>query len=136
MISGIFCLLVGVISVTLCWRGGYPTTGLAGLTVALFACCLLASAAGLFYATFLHPFPAASAAALTLALPLATERMGGQPLAALFPASWLARNIINYQFGKVTDAGWIAASALAMAVLFWMGAAAVFARRDVTISPE
>jgi hypothetical protein len=136
MISGIFCLLVGGISLVLCWRGGYPTAGLAGLTVALFACCLMASAAGLFFAAFLNPFLATGATTLTLALPLITERSGWQPLAALFPAAWLARNVMGYQFGKATDAHMISASALAFAILFWMAAAAVFARRDVTISPE
>jgi len=136
IISGIFCLQVGAISLVLCWRGGYPTAGLAGLTVALFACCLMASAAGLFFAAFLNPFLATGATTLALALPLITERSGWQPFAALFPAAWLARNLMGYQFGRATDAPLIAASALAFAVLFWIGAAAMFARRDVTISPE
>jgi hypothetical protein len=136
IISGIFCVLVGTISLVLCWRGGYPTAGLAGLTIALFACCTMASAAGLFYAAFLNPFLATGAATLTLALPLITERANRQPYEALFPAAWLVRNIMNYQFGKMTDSPLIAASALAFTILFWMGAAAIFARRDVTISPE
>lgn len=138
IISGIFCLLVGAISLVLCWRGGYPAAGLTGLTLALFTCCLMASAAGLFYAAFLNPFLATGAASLTLALPLITERAGWhwQQYAALFPVAWLARNIMDYRFGKMTDAHLISASALALAMLFWMGAAAVFARRDVTISPE
>src|SRR5262245_18126510 len=89
IISGIFCLLVGTISLVLCLRGGYPTAGLAGLTVALFTCCLMAYAAGLFYTAFLNPFLATGAATLTLALPLVTEHAGWEPYAALFPAAWL-----------------------------------------------
>jgi hypothetical protein len=136
LLSGIFCLLVGAISFMLCLRGGYPTTGLGALILALFTCCLMASAAGLFYAVFLHPLLATAAAAATLALPLVSERMDSQSVAALFPAGQLARTLVNYQFGMPTDAGWIAAGALMFAILFWIGAAALFARRDVTISPE
>jgi ABC-type transport system involved in multi-copper enzyme maturation permease subunit len=136
IISAIFCLLVTAIGLILCVRGGYPTTGLIGLMAALFACCLMASAIGLFYSTFLHPFLATTAATLTLALPYVTERAGWHVPSALFPASWMAESVINFQFGTKTNVGWICASALMFAILFWLGGAAMFARRDVTTSPE
>src|SRR5262245_62575245 len=84
LLSGIFCLLVGAISFMLCLRGGYPTTGLGALIIALFTCCVMASAAGLFYAVFLHPLLATADAALTMAFTMVSERMVPQSIAALF----------------------------------------------------
>ena len=136
MISAIFCAIVGSVSWLLCIRGGYPVAGLGGLVAALFACCVMASAAGLFYATFLHPFLATGAAALTLALPYIVQRGGWSPRREFFPAVWLVNDVLNFRFGEATGAAWICVSAAIFTILFWIAAAATFARRDVTISPE
>jgi hypothetical protein len=136
MITGIFCLLVGSIGWMLCRLAGCPTAGLGGMILALFACCLMATAVALFYSTFLHPFLATGAASATLMLPLLTKAVGWHPWRALFPAMWLADSITKFRFGSPADTAALCASAVAVAMLFWFGGAAVFARRDVTISPE
>ncbi len=136
IISAVFCAIVGGVTLVLCIRGGYPATGLAGLMAALFASCVLASAVGLFYSTFLHPFLATGAATLTLALPYVAQRAGWHPPKGLFPAFWVVDNVVNFQFGEMTGALWICSSAVMLTLLFWVGSAFIFARRDVTISPE
>jgi hypothetical protein len=127
MILAIFCLMVGGISWMLCVLGRSPTAGLAGLMVALFAGCLMSSAVGLFYSTFLHPLVATGATLATLALPFA---------AGVADATRLAGNIGNFRTGTASNAATVSGGALAVAIVFWFAAAAIFARRDVTVSPE
>jgi hypothetical protein len=127
MILAIFCLLVGGISWLLCVLGGFPTAGLAGLIVALFACCLMSSAMGLFYSTFLHPLLATGATLATLALPFA---------AGVTNATRLAGTVGKFRVGTAFNAVTVCAGALAVGIAFWLAGAAIFARRDVTVSPE
>lgn len=139
MISAIFCALVGGISLTLSLRGGYPVAGLGGFVVVLFVCSVMSSAIGLFFGTFLHPLLATAAASTTLALPFLVRQAGVHLSGTLFPASWLADSIVNFEFGAEVGAGKfvaIAAMAVGMTILFWIASAMIFARRDVTIAPE
>lgn len=139
MISAIFCALVAGISLALGLRGGYPVGGLGGLMLVLFLCSLMASAIGLFFGTFLHPLLATAAASTTIALPLLFRQAGVRLSGTLFPASWLADSIVNFEFGAAAGAGeltFIAAMAVGMTILFWIASAVVFAHRDVTIAPE
>lgn len=139
LISGVFCALVGGIGFMLGLRGGYPLAGLGGLVLALFACALMASAIGLFYGTFLHPLLATAGAAATLALPLFLKEAGLSLFDRFFPTSWMARSLATFQFGEAAKNGElpvVVGVALVLTVLFWIAAAIVFARRDVTISPE
>jgi hypothetical protein len=136
MISGLFCLMVGGIAWILCRLGGYPTAGLAGMILALFACCLTASAAGIFYSTFLHPLLATGAASVTLLLPLIGQAAGWRLESGFFPVAWLAESLGKFRFGLPQETAALCASAVVMALLFWVAGAQVFARRDVTISPE
>jgi hypothetical protein len=136
MVTASSSLLIWAIARLLCLRGGYPTTGLGLLALALCACGITAAAVGLFYSTFLHPLLATAASSITLLFPYLLRDTGVHPPRVLFPVSWLVDVIVGYTFRGST--GWIGIilSALSFAVLFWTAAAAVFARRDVTISPE
>ena len=139
MISAIFCALVAGISLALGLRGGYPVAGLGGLMLALFLCSLMASAIGLFFGAFLHPLLATAAASTTIALPFLARQAGVRLSGTLFPASWLADSIVNFEFGAAAGTGEltaIAATAIGMTILFWIASAVIFARRDVTIAPE
>jgi len=127
MILAVFCLLVGGLSWMLCVLGRTPTAGLAGLIMALFAACLMSSAVGLFYSTFLHPLLATVATLVTLTLPFA---MG------IANATLLAHNIGNLRAGIGSNAAVVSTGALAIAIAFWFAGAVVFARRDVSVSPE
>ena len=139
MISAIFCALVGGISLALSLQGGYPAAGLGGLVVVVFVCSLMASAIGLFFGTFLHPLLATAAASATIALPFLVRQAGVRLSGTLFPASWLADSIVNFEFGAGVGAGEltaIAAMAVGMTIVFWVAGAVIFARRDVTVAPE
>jgi len=138
VITAIFSLLIWASAYHLCVRGGDPTEGLGLLAGALFACCVAASSAGLLYSTFLHPLLATGAATITLILPLAFEAGSTDPGSArlLFPVAGLVDTIVNYHFGAVDDLWALIVSATIATIAFWIIGAAIFARRDVTISPE
>ncbi len=139
LISTIFCVFVGGISWMLSLRGGYSTAGLGSLLLVLLVCALMASSIGLFFGTFLHPLLATAAASATMALPLVLTQPGLKAPSRLFPASWLAKSVVNFQFGvaaDVTEVVAVVAMAICLMMVFWLAAAAVFARRDVTISLE
>lgn len=137
MIAALFCLLVGGIAAWLCQQGGISDSGLAAVMLALFCSCVAAAATGLFFATFLHPFLAMAATSVVLSVPFALEAMGRRPLWELFPVAAIFHFLFGFQLQPAGRAVWtIATAAVCQTAVFWVVAAMVFARRDVTISPE
>jgi ABC-type transport system involved in multi-copper enzyme maturation permease subunit len=138
IITAIFSLLIWATAYHLCLSGGDPTEGLGLLAGALFACCVAASSAGLLYSTFLHPLLATAAASITLMMPLAFAAGETDPGSArlLFPVAGLVDTIVHYDFGRVDNLWALIVSAVIAAIVFWVIGAAIFGRRDVTISPE
>jgi hypothetical protein len=137
MIAAFFCGLIGGIAFWLCREAGIAGQGLGPLTLALFFCCVAAAATGLFFATFLHPLLAALAASFVLSLPLFLEALGRSPGWKLFPVAWMYHFLLNFKLLPAGKEIWeITLAALCQVALFWSAAAAIFARRDVTISPE
>ena len=138
MISALFCLLIGVTAAWLGQQGRIPTDGLAAIMTLLFCCCVFAVSVALFFATFLHPLLATGATGALLALPLIFPQFGLRVAWILFPAGALFKTLwTSFQFHSVGNSlNALIVSALAEALLFWTAAALVFARRDVTISPE
>jgi len=138
MISGLFCLLIGGTAAWLGQEGGIAIDGLLPVMLALFCCCVASASTGLFFAAFLHPLLAMAATSLILALPLAVDQAGGHAPWVLFPVAGLFRMLwTTFHFQPAVD-GVLALIVVATceAVLFWIAAALVFSRRDVTISPE
>jgi hypothetical protein len=138
MIAALFCLLVGGTAAWLGQQGGFRTDGLAAITILLFCCCVAAAATALFFSTFLHPLLAMAATSLVLVLPLVFIQRGWPVPWMLFPVGALFRTLwTSFHFEPVGSAAVkLTLSALAQAITFWVAAAFVFARRDVTISPE
>lgn len=138
MISALFCLLIGGTAAWLGQQGRIPVDGLAAIMTLLFCCCVFAVSVGLFFATFLHPLLATGATGALLALPLIFPEFGWRVAWILFPAGALFKTLwTSFQFHSVGNSlNALIVSALAEALLFWIAAALVFARRDVTISPE
>jgi hypothetical protein len=137
IISALFCLLIGGTAAWLGQQGGIATNGLAAIMIALFGCCVAAASAGLFFATFLHPFLATAATSAILSMPLVLAHEGWQtpllfPVAALFGKLWKTFQFQPEMKGMST----LMLAAICQALVFWIAAALVFARRDVTISPE
>lgn len=136
MVSAMFSFLIWAIASTLFIRGGHPTDGLGLLAGALFACCVTAASAGLLYSTFLHPLLATGAAVATLLLPYTPDGLRLDLLRPFFPVAWLLDIIVHYEFGGAAGLSRIIFAAVILAVVFWIVGAAIFSRRDVTISPE
>jgi hypothetical protein len=138
MISALFCLLIGGTAAWLGQQGKIPVDGLAAIMTLLFCCCVFAVSVGLFFATFLQPLLATGATGALLALPLIFPEFGLRVAWILFPAGALFKTLwTSFQFHSVGNSlNALIVSALAEALLFWIAAVLVFARRDVTISPE
>ncbi len=136
IISAIFCLLVGATAAWLGQQGGISTDGLAGITLAIFCCCAAAAAMALFFATFLHPLPAMGATSVILFLPFLLDRTGSHPW-AFFPVASLINTLwMTFQFQPISGLSTLILMAIFQALACWIAASVVFARRDVTISPE
>ena len=136
LITAVFCFLIWATAYSLFSRGGHPTSGLGLLAGALFACCLTAASAGLLYSTFLHPLLATGAAAVTLLLPYTPDGLRFQVLKPFFPVAWLLDIIVHYEFGEAAGLWRLIVAAVILTIAFWVAGAAIFSRRDVTISPE
>jgi hypothetical protein len=137
IIATVFCGLIGAITAWLCRETGAPGNALGPVILALFCCCVAAAATGLLFATFLHPFLAALAASIVLSLPLFLEPLGHSASWKLFPVAWMVHFLVNFKLKSSGPEIWeITIAALCQIAVFWMAAAAIFRRRDVTISPE
>jgi hypothetical protein len=138
MISALFCFLIGVTAAWLGQQGRIPVDGLAAIMMLLFCCCVFAVSVGLFFATFFHPLLATAATSAVLALPLILLEFGWRVAWAFFPAGALFRTLwTSFQFRSLGNSlNTLMVSAIAQALFFWIAAALVFGRRDVTISPE
>lgn len=135
--SALFCALVGGIAVWLCQEAGVNGQGIPLVAVALFCCCVAAAAAALFFSTFLHPLLSAAATSVVLGFPFALEALGRSPAWELSSVAWLFHFLLAFEFRPAgNEVGKIIAAALCQTVVFWLAASVVFARRDVTISPE
>ena len=136
IISAMFCLLVGGTAAWLGQQSGIATNGLGGIVFTLFVCCVASASTALFFAAFLHPLLAMAATSVVLALPMALAQVGIKTAWALYPLGALFRALWVFQFQPVSGLGTIMLSAIFQALVFLIAACAVFARRDVTISPE
>jgi len=137
-ITSVFSFLVWATTYVLCVRGGENTSGLWLLAFALLVSCVTIASAGLMYSIFLHPLLATGAATITLALPVlfSTRGFDVRVLKPFFPVAWLGDFIVHYEFGSVQGLWTMIIANVILAVLFWMIGTLIFARRDVTISPE
>jgi ABC-type transport system involved in multi-copper enzyme maturation permease subunit len=135
LIAGAYCLAVGLATVWLCAKVSASTEGLPALMLVLFLCCIAAAAVGLFWSVMMHPVLALTATGLTLVLPLLLPAKS--LFGALFPVLALARGVLQFDFGDNPGAFWkIGAAAVVQTVIFFIGASAIFAHKDVTIAPE
>jgi hypothetical protein len=137
IISVIFCLLIGGTAAWLGQQAGMEMYGLGEIILALFLCCVASASTALFFAAFLHPLLAMAATSIVLSVPLALQQSGLFISPGFFPAASLFRMLWAFQFQQAASGlETITFAALFQTLLFLIAACAVFARRDVTISPE
>jgi hypothetical protein len=135
--AALFCALVGGIAVWLCQEGGINGQGIPSVAVALFCCCVAAAATALFFSTFLHPLLAAAATSVVLGFPFVLEALGRSPAWGLSSVAWMFHFLLEFELqAPGSEIARIAVAALCQTAVFLVAASAVFARRDVTISPE
>lgn len=136
MMSAILCLLLGVITAWMCDRVGYPAPSLSLLVLDIFLAAVAAAAVALFYSAFLHPLLATAATSVTLMLPYVLGVPYARASQLFFPVVGLANLVQRFNFQPLRN-GWPLAGAATLWILIcWAAGAAVFSRRDVTISPE
>lgn len=138
MITALLCLLIGGTAAWLGQQAGISTDGLPEIMLLLFCCCVFAASTGLFFAAFFHPLLAMAATSAVLGLPFVLIQVGWPvawiffPPGALFHTLWTSFHFRSLGNSLTT----LILSAIFQALVFWIAAALVFARRDVTISPE
>jgi ABC-type transport system involved in multi-copper enzyme maturation permease subunit len=138
MISALLCVLIGGTAAWLGQQAGISTDGLPEIMLLLFCCCVFAASTGLFFATFFHPLLAMAATSAVLALPLVLIQVGWPVAWVFFPVGALFRTLwTSFHFRSLGNSlNTLILSAIVQTLTFWIAAAIVFARRDVTISPE
>jgi ABC-type transport system involved in multi-copper enzyme maturation permease subunit len=136
IVVGIFWLLIGAGMLVLVGKTGLPVRGFAVMVLALFFCCVAASAVSLFYSVFLHPLLASAASAATLLLPYALFPAGVKLPASAFPIFAAVDLLQSFQLNAAQEAETIGFAAVLWTIMFLGAGALVFSRRDVTISPE
>jgi ABC-type transport system involved in multi-copper enzyme maturation permease subunit len=136
MVVGIFWLLIAAGMLVLVRHGGHSMRGLWLVMVALFCCCVAASAVSLFYSVFLHPLMASIATAVTLLLPYVFLPAGWQLPTEAFPVFAAVDLLQNFSANAQAQAVMVCLAAVVWAISFLGAGALVFRRRDVTISPE
>lgn len=135
-VVGVFWALITGSMVLLYHQGGHPLNNLPVLILALFCCCLAASAVGLFYSVFLHPLLAAAACALTLVLPYVVQAGGWGFPGKWFPVFSAVGMLQRFQLDSGSGAWTVTVGSLVWVIVFLAAGAAVFNRRDVTTALE
>jgi ABC-type transport system involved in multi-copper enzyme maturation permease subunit len=136
MMSAILCLLLGSITAWMSRREGLAIGSIAPLVGDIFMVAIAAAAVALFYSVFLHPLLATAATSVTLILPFVLNAAYGLSGQRLFPVVGLANLVQRFNFQPLHNGGTPAVAAMVWIALFWVAGSAIFARRDVTISPE
>jgi hypothetical protein len=136
MIAAIFCGAVAVSTAWLCRQAGIQYSEVLPLMLALFLGCIAASSAGVFWSVILHPLPAMVATMATLLVPFSFD-LRAEQFSLLFPVAAISQFIWDFNFENPAHGlGQTGAAAAIHGLIFWVAAAVIFTRQDVTIAPE
>ena len=137
MIAVLFHGAIIAATLWLALRAGLPIGGLVGFFLIGVFASAAAAAVSLFCATFLHPVVAMAVVSGILAGPFLAESGGWHAPGLLFPVAAASRWVLAFRFEVPAGAAaQICAAAVLHAVIFWLAASVVFARRDVTTATE
>jgi ABC-type transport system involved in multi-copper enzyme maturation permease subunit len=135
-IAGFFWIVIACTTLGLSREAGYPTAELFPLFVALFCCSLATTSVALFYSVFLHPLLATAATSATLLLGYLVQPWGWRLPDVVSPVSSIFGLLERFQLDQGGRAWGLSLAALIYAGVFLIAGSAIFARRDVTTSPE
>ncbi len=131
-----YALVFGLFGVWLTARAQLSSTGVWQVAVLIVAGALVSGTAAIFFSTFLNPYLATACTLVVFSIPGAWH--GQRHLwSAFLPGFPLLVQFVKFSFRAEWVPNWIAVvTALLEAVVFWILAAAVFERRDITVPVE
>ena len=130
--SGVYCAAIFAVG----YLGTRKVSALLPFAIMLMVLYLLAATVAISFSTFFHPLMASAAAGLFLGGEGLVARALGGPWRSLLPPWTLVDSAVNYGAPGWT-APWAAcAAAVIHAVIFWIVASAIFARRDIAVALE
>ncbi len=133
--AGLYCFTLGVTGTWLLGDIGFSRAHLWYLMVCLLSACLLSASVSVLYSTFLNPFLATIATALSLTLPAGTMRFAGAGWQNVLPVHTLMDVILQAMFVGNWKADWVLVGiSLAQAALICGLAAWIFTSRDVAVA--
>jgi hypothetical protein len=108
-----------------------------GVLLAVWIASVLAAAIALMFACWLPPLVSTPLALLTVVLPGALAFANPGIWEQAFPITYVVRQIFTFDFRFGWIGGWwFAAAAFVQSACFWLIAAAIFARKDVSAAVE
>ena len=132
----IFLTAVGLAGSWMALQLGLPIAPLWMFLLPPFCLSVLAAAAGLMCASFLHPLFATVVSGLLLAGQYKLERDFAAG-STLLPMEAVVRSFFTFQFQTDWQLGAVAsAAAIAEAAMFWLLAGIIFERRDIAVAVD
>ncbi len=133
--AGLYCFTLGITGTWLLGDIGFSRSHLWFLMACLLAACLLAASVSVLYSTFLNPFLATIATALTLTLPAGTTRFAGAGWQHVLPVHTLMDVVLQAAFRGDWVADWtLVALSLVQAAGICGLAAWIFTSRDIAVA--
>ncbi len=135
--SSVYCAAIGASTLWITRQLAFAPIQAAELVGVMVVACWLTAAIGLFFSTFLDPFPATAATTLLISAPVALGWLLGDAWMHLLPVYSLTSPVTRFPFDPAwMPPGGVLAWAVVEAVGFWLAASWIFARRDVAVAVE
>jgi ABC-type transport system involved in multi-copper enzyme maturation permease subunit len=135
--SAALCLSIALAGSWIAVRAGLPVGRVWGAAGLLLAASLLASTVTMFCSTFSGPLGALIGSGALMGAPVVAAQRLGQEWMQSLPVYWLAASAVTLPVRGAWEVPWtVLALAAVEALAFWMAAALIFSRRDVTAALE
>lgn len=135
--AGAHCLSLALARTWLAARMGLSADAVWISTGMVLAAACLAASVAMFWSTFFEPLAAVIGAGALLGMPVVAAQRLGQEWMQSLPVFWLASSAVARPAQAAWEVPWGSlALGVAEALAFWMAAAWIFSRRDVTAALE
>ena len=135
--SGLYCFTMGLTGTWLLGGIGFSGPHVWYLMACLLAACLLAASVAVLYSTFLNPFLATVATALSLTVPAFLARLLGAVWNVVLPVHTLMDVELQATFGNQWQPDWLLVGiSLCETAAVCLIAAWIFSSRDVAVAMD
>jgi len=135
--SATLCLSIALAGSWIAVRAGLPVGRVWAAAGLLLTASFLASTVAMFCSTFSGPLGALIGSGALMGAPVVAAQRWGQEWMQALPVYWLASSAVTLPVHGAWEVPWtVLALAAVEAFAFWMAAALIFARRDVTAAIE